>query len=180
MLRNLHKLDGFFGPQVAAMNLAGVLPWIHWRGLAVLALLIAGNFFCMACPFTFARDLGRKIFPATSHWPRPLRSKWLAIGLLVFFFWAYEFFDLWETPWWTAWIIVFYFVSAVLVDGTSLSFRSSTWATSLYGQVSGAGKIISDPAGGGGVPGGAGAVERARGDGRPERAAGDQLGRGSG
>jgi len=40
--------------------------------------------------------------------------------------------------------------SAVLVDGTSLSFRSSTWATSLYGQVSGAGKIISDPAGGGG------------------------------
>ena len=40
--------------------------------------------------------------------------------------------------------------SAVQVDGTSLSFRSSTWATSLYGQVSGAGKIISDPAGGGG------------------------------
>jgi cytochrome c oxidase assembly factor CtaG/ferredoxin len=110
-------LDGFFGPQVAAMNLAGVLPWIHWRGLAVLVLLVAGNFFCMACPFTFARDLGRKFFPATSHWPRPLRSKWLAIGLLVFFFWAYEFFDLWETPWWTAWIIVFYFVSAVLVDG---------------------------------------------------------------
>lgn len=40
--------------------------------------------------------------------------------------------------------------SAVLVDATSLSFRSSTWATSLYGQVSGAGKIISDPAAGGG------------------------------
>lgn len=40
--------------------------------------------------------------------------------------------------------------SAVLVDATSLSFRSSTWATSLYGQVSGPGKIISDPAAGGG------------------------------
>ena len=26
-------LDGLRGPQVGAMNLAGVLPWIHWRGL---------------------------------------------------------------------------------------------------------------------------------------------------
>ena len=109
--------DGFFGPQVAAMNLAGVLPWTHWRGLTVLALLVAGNLFCMACPFTFARDLGRRIFPATHRWPRALRSKWLAVALLVGFFGAYEFFDLWETPWWTAWIIISYFVAAVLVDG---------------------------------------------------------------
>ena len=110
-------LDGLLGPQVAAMNLAGVLPWTHWRGFAVLALLVAGNFFCMACPFTFARDLGRRLFPPTRRWPRALRSKWLAVALLVFFFWAYEFFNLWETPWWTAWIIIFYFVAAVLVDG---------------------------------------------------------------
>lgn len=40
--------------------------------------------------------------------------------------------------------------SAVQVDGTSLSFRSSTWGTNLYGQVSGPGKIISDPASGAG------------------------------
>lgn len=110
-------LDGFFGPQVSAMNLAGVLPWTHWRGAVVLALLVAGNLFCMACPFTFARDLGRRIFPSTHRWPRALRSKWLAICLLVGFFGAYEFFDLWQTPWWTAWIIVSYFVAAVLVDG---------------------------------------------------------------
>jgi polyferredoxin len=110
-------IDGLFGPQVGAMNLAGVLPWTHWRGLSVLALLVAGNLFCMACPFTFARDLGRRILPATHRWPRFLRSKWLAISLLVLFFWAYEFFDLWETPWWTAWIIIFYFAAAVLVDG---------------------------------------------------------------
>jgi hypothetical protein len=41
-----------------------------------------------------------------------LRSKWLAIGVLVLFFWTYEFFDLWETPWWTAWIIIFDFAAA--------------------------------------------------------------------
>jgi cytochrome c oxidase assembly factor CtaG len=110
-------LDGLFGPQVAGMNLAGVLPWMHWRGLTVLALLVAGNLFCMACPFTFARDLGRKILPASFRWPRALRSKWPAVVLLAVFFWAYEFFGLWATPWWTAWIILGYFAAAVLVDG---------------------------------------------------------------
>src|SRR5262249_39623410 len=29
-------LDGLVGPAVAPLNLAGVLPWIHWRGLVVL------------------------------------------------------------------------------------------------------------------------------------------------
>src|SRR5580704_14114952 len=55
--------DGLFGPQIGPMNLAGTLPWTHWRGLSVLALVAIGNFFCFACPFTFARDLGRRILP---------------------------------------------------------------------------------------------------------------------
>ena len=76
-------LDGFLGPQVAPLNLAGVLPWTHWRGLAVIALLMAGNLFCMACPFTLPRDLARKFVAPRYHWPRKLRSKWIAAGLLV-------------------------------------------------------------------------------------------------
>ena len=110
-------VDGLLGPQMSPMNLAGVLPWTHWRGFTVIALLVAGNLFCMICPFTLARDLGRRIFPASRTWPRALRSKWLAVALLAGFFWAYEFFDLWNSPWWTAWIIIFYFAGAVLVDG---------------------------------------------------------------
>ncbi len=47
--------DGLRGPQVAPVNLAGVLPWIHWRGAVILSLLVGGNFFCMACPFTLPR-----------------------------------------------------------------------------------------------------------------------------
>src|SRR5689334_20473273 len=47
-LAGLVIYDGLYGPQVGAMNLAGVLPWIHWRGLLVLTLLIAGNFACFA------------------------------------------------------------------------------------------------------------------------------------
>ena len=110
-------LDGLLGPQLAPLNLAGILPWTYWRSFVVIALLAAGNLFCLACPFTLARDLGRRILPAGRPWPAKLRSKWLAAGLLVVYFWAYEVFSLWNSPWWTAWIILGYFVTAFVVDG---------------------------------------------------------------
>ncbi len=109
--------DGLNGPQVGPMNLAGVLPWIHWRGLLVVGLLVAGNLFCLACPFTLARSLGRRLLPAGREWPRRLRSKWLAVFLMLLFLWSYEVFALWDSPWWTAWIAIGYFVAALLVDG---------------------------------------------------------------
>jgi cytochrome c oxidase assembly factor CtaG len=110
-------IDGLFGPQIAPLNLAGVLPWTYWRGFAVVALLVGGNFFCMACPFMLPRELGRRFLPAQHRWPRMLRSKWLAAALLVLYLWAYEVFSLWSSPWWTAWIIVGYFTTAFVVDG---------------------------------------------------------------
>src|SRR5262249_49011998 len=42
LLAGVVIFDGLRGPQVGAMNLAGVLPWVHWRGLLVLGLLAAG------------------------------------------------------------------------------------------------------------------------------------------
>jgi len=110
-------LDGLRGPQVGAMNLAGVLPWIHWRGLLILSLLAAGNFFCMACPFLVPRTLARRWLPTGRSWPRRLRSKWLAVVLLVVFLWAYEAFSLWDSPWWTAWLALSYFALAFVIDG---------------------------------------------------------------
>ncbi len=110
-------LDGLFGPQLAPRNLAGVIPWVHWRGFVVLALLVAGNLFCMACPFMLPRRLAKRFLPARWSWPAPLRSKWLAVGLLVLFFWAYEAFALWASPWLTAWVALTYFVGAFAVDG---------------------------------------------------------------
>ncbi|HTD14910.1 MAG TPA: hypothetical protein VK673_07005, partial [Chthoniobacterales bacterium] len=109
--------DGLFGPQIGPMNLAGTLPWTHWRGLSVLALLVFGNFFCFACPFTFARDLGRRILPGNRQWPRWLRTKWVSVGLLAIYLWSYEAFSLWNSPWLTAWVIIGYFVAAIVVDG---------------------------------------------------------------
>src|SRR5262249_57291937 len=76
-------LDGLRGPQIGPMNLAGVLPWIHWRGLVILSLLAAGNFFCMACPFLLPRTLARRWLPAGRTLPQGVRSQWLWVLLLV-------------------------------------------------------------------------------------------------
>jgi hypothetical protein len=108
--------DGFFGHPMAPMNLAGVLPWTYGRAVVVVALLATGNFFCMACPFTLPRELGRRLGLATRHWPHSLQTKWLAVSLLVLFFWAYEAFALWDSPRLTAWILVGYFIGAFAVD----------------------------------------------------------------
>ncbi|MBX9625936.1 MAG: hypothetical protein K2X82_19205 [Gemmataceae bacterium] len=107
-----------------SVNLAGVLPWVHWRGLLVLCLLVAGNLFCTACPFTLPRTLARRWLPAGRDWPRYLRGKWLAVGLLIVFFTAYEAWSLWDRPAATAAIVVGYFVAAFAVDGL---FRGGTF-----------------------------------------------------
>ncbi len=108
--------DGFWGPQYAPMNLAGVVPWIHWRGLLIFSLLIAGNFFCMACPFTLPHTLASRLLPAGRPWPHRLRNKWIAVILVALFLWSYEAFSLWNNPWITAWLVVGYFVAAFAVD----------------------------------------------------------------
>jgi cytochrome c oxidase assembly factor CtaG len=120
--------DGLLGTQVAAMNLAGVLPWIHWRGFVILGLLAVGNVSCMACPFLVPRTLARRWLPASLHWPRRLRSKWLSVALVAIFFWAYEAFSLWDSPRATAWIVVGYFVVALAVDGV---FRGASFCKYL-------------------------------------------------
>ncbi|HEY6987930.1 MAG TPA: hypothetical protein VH369_06075, partial [Bryobacteraceae bacterium] len=111
-------LHGLFGPVLSPKNLATTLTWVHFRGVLVLVLLCAGNFFCMACPFVLVRDLARKIHPPRLNWPRRLRTKWLSIGLFAGVLFVYEAFSLWASPWWTAWLIVGYFLAILIVDTT--------------------------------------------------------------
>lgn len=127
-LAGIVAYDGLCGPRAAPMNLAGVLPWIHWRGLVILGLLAAGNVACMACPFTVPRSLGRRWLPAGRRWPQALRNKWLAALLIAAFLWAYEAFALWDSPRWTAWIVVGYFAAAFVVDGL---FRDASFCKYL-------------------------------------------------
>jgi cytochrome c oxidase assembly factor CtaG len=128
LLAGVVIVDGLRGPQVSAMNLAGVLPWIHWRGLLILALLAAGNVFCTGCPFLLPRTLARRWLPAGWSWPRRLRSKWLAVLLLVAFLWAYEALALWDRPRWTACLALGYFGAAFVIDGL---FRGASFCKYL-------------------------------------------------
>ena len=109
-------VHGLFGPQLAPKNLATTFTWVHFRGALVLVLLFAGNFFCLACPFMLVRNFVRKFVRPVRNWPRPLRNKWLSIGLFVAMLFVYEWLDLWASPWWTAWLIITYFAAALVID----------------------------------------------------------------
>lgn len=108
--------DGFTGPQLAPANNATVLAWVHYRGLVILLLLLAGNFFCMACPFTLPRTLARRLSIRGGRWPTGLRNKWIAIGSIFLIFWLYEWLDLWASPLLTAWVAVAYIVISFLLE----------------------------------------------------------------
>lgn len=116
LLAALMIWDGLTGSPLAPKNAATVLTWVHYRGIVTLALLVAGNLFCMACPFMLPRNMARRLFKPARMWPRRLRNKWVAITLFVLFLFLYELFDLWATPWWTAWIILAYFLGALGLD----------------------------------------------------------------
>lgn len=117
-------LQGLFGPALAPKNLASVLTWVHFRGALVLILLCAGNFFCLACPFMLVRNAARRFFKPWMSWPRALRNKWVSVALFVAILFIYELFDLWNSPWWTAWLIIGYFAAALVVDGV---FKHATF-----------------------------------------------------
>jgi len=145
LLAALVVFDGLAGPQLAPKNLATVNVWLLYRGAVVLALLIAGNLFCMACPFMLPRQAGRwlreRCFGGGKPVPVGLR-KWLAIGLLVIFFYCYELFSLWASPWLTAWLIVGYFLAAFTVD---TFFRGAAFCKHLcpVGQFNFFGSLVS-------------------------------------
>jgi hypothetical protein len=117
-------IHGLLGPTVSPKNLATVLTWVHFRGALVLVLLCAGNFFCMACPFMLVRDFMRRFIHPRLTWPRALRNKWIAVALFALILFVYELFSLWSSPWLTAWIIVGYFVTILVIDGV---FKHATF-----------------------------------------------------
>jgi len=109
-------LHGFTGTPASVFNLAGAPLWNLLRPLNLALLLLCGNLFCMACPFTLPRELAKWLGLGRVPWPRWLRSKWPAAVLMIAFFWAYEALDLWDSPRATAGLLVAYIATAFLVD----------------------------------------------------------------
>ncbi len=137
--------DGLVGPQLAPKNLATVSVWLHYRGWVVLALLVAGNLFCMACPFMLPRQAARWLRERRGggrNVPARLRNKWLAVGGVIVFLFCYENFSLWASPWWTAWIVLGYFAVAFAVDTI---FRGAAFCKHVcpLGQFNFFGSLIS-------------------------------------
>jgi ferredoxin len=112
-------VDGFTGNQLAPRNVATTSIWLHYRGLVAIALAMFGNAFCAACPLMLTRGLTRKLerlLPKKFTLAKRLRNKiFVTIGLLLYFF-AYEYFNLWSSPWLTAWLVIGYFSAALVVD----------------------------------------------------------------
>jgi hypothetical protein len=121
-------VHGFVGPDIASANLSTTLVWVHYRGLLVLALLVAGNLFCAGCPFIKVRDWGRRVHAPTRHRPPWLRGKWVALVLFAAVLYTYELFDLWALPVATAGLVLGYFAAALLVD---LRFTGATFCKHL-------------------------------------------------
>jgi len=112
-------VDGLTGRQLAPRNVATTVTWLHYRGLVVLALALFGNAFCAACPLMLTRGAARRLkrlLPATFTFPRRLRNKWLVLAITAAYFITYEVFDLWASPWLTAWLVIGYFGAALVVD----------------------------------------------------------------
>ncbi len=118
LLALLAIYDGFTGRQLAPTNTATVAVWVHYRGLVALALALFGNLFCAACPLMLTRGSSKflKRFVPQFEFPRVLKNKYLVLGATLVFLFTYEFFDLWASPWLTAWLILGYFALALLTD----------------------------------------------------------------
>jgi polyferredoxin len=135
-------VHGLVGPSLSPKNLATVLTWVHFRGALVLVLLAAGNFFCLACPFMLVRNVARRFIRPRFTWPRALRNKWLSVALFALILFVYELFDLWASPWLTAWLILAYFLAVLVVDGL---FKHATFCKFVcpLGQFNFAASLLS-------------------------------------
>lgn len=110
--------DGLTGRQLAPANTATVAVWVHYRGLLALALALFGNLFCAACPLMLTRGATKflKRFLPELEFPRALKNKYFVFAATLLFLFSYEYFDLWASPWLTAWLIIGYFAAALLLD----------------------------------------------------------------
>jgi len=124
LIAALVVVDGLLGSHVDPTTFPTIAIWTHYRGLLVVALLAVGNLFCTGCPFVLARDAGRRIRAPKLTLPPWLRTKWTGIALFVAVLFCYELFDLWSLPRATAYLVLAYFASALVVD---LTFKGASF-----------------------------------------------------
>jgi polyferredoxin len=112
-------VDGLTGNQLAPRNVATTATWLHYRGLVAIALAIFGNAFCAACPLMLTRGATKRLerlLPNKLTFPSFLRNKFFVTAVMLVYFFSYEYFNLWSSPWLTAWLAIGYFGAALVID----------------------------------------------------------------
>ncbi len=135
-------LDGIEGSPLSSLNLAGSVVWNVLRPINLLLFFIAGNIFCLACPFTLPREFARFLGLGRFNWPNWPKNKWPATVLLVVFLWAYEHFALWNSPLYTAYVLIAYIVAVFAIDSV---FRGANFCKYVcpIGQFNFFGSLLS-------------------------------------
>lgn len=124
-------VEGLIGPRSAALNVATTWSWNVWRGCAIVAIVLVGNLPCVVCPFLAPRALMRRFIRPRWEWPRALRRKWLAVALLALWLVVAEWNAWWANPVATAWVIVGYFASVLLIDALFKGSSFCAWICPL-------------------------------------------------
>lgn len=126
----------FLGPQNRAENLGLNLFWAWWWLLILIGFLFVGRLWCAVCPFMIYGELVQKLslwlYPRQlKRWPRAVADKWggwFLFGLFALIYLWEEIWDLQNTAYLSAWLLLLITAGAVVC---SLIFERRFWCRYL-------------------------------------------------
>lgn len=126
----------FWGPQDRAHNVGLNLFWAWWWPVILLAFPFVGRLWCAVCPFMIYGEIAQKVslwlFPRQlGSWPRRQSDQWggwFLVALFALIFLWEELWDLQNTAYLSAWLLLLITAGAVL---GSLMFERRYWCRYL-------------------------------------------------
>ncbi len=112
----------FWGPQTRDANVGLNLFWAWWWPVILILFPFLGRIWCAVCPFMIYGDmvqkLSLKLVPRSLYrWPRPLADQWggwFLVGLFALIFLWEELWDLQNTAYLSAWLLLLITGGAVI------------------------------------------------------------------
>lgn len=126
----------FWGPQDRGHNIGLNLFWAWWWPLILLGFPFVGRLWCAVCPFMIYGEITQKLslwlFPrALGEWPRRQVERWggwFLVGLFALIFLWEELWDLQDTAYLSAWLLLLITAGAMIC---SLLFERRFWCRYL-------------------------------------------------
>ncbi len=126
----------FWGPQTRDHNIGLNLFWAWWWVGVLLTFPIVGRLWCAVCPFMIYGEVAQKLslwlFPRKlKHWNRPVAERWggwFLVGLFALIYLWEELWDLPNTAYLSAWLLLLITAGAVIC---SVLFERRFWCRYL-------------------------------------------------